>query len=278
MTRRSRQPGPDPEHSLSQQQRRDRVQAAVQALPLGLRQVVVLTLEGLSNAEVADIMGISENNVAVRMTRARAELTRLLGGRRRTRRDHGKRTGTQGVGLGLAVWERNGSRLPRAIRLYAHGRNRFSGSGCWPRLSVGAMALPVLAYMGGWRLTPSNAGRWRLLASSRLPRLCVGWWNWRGALMGVDSEHDGGIRCRCRSSACDGCARPGASAGLCWSRKSPYSSSGSGTTLWPMRVPHTPLEERFAWGWLAGHDPVGGHIPAVDWTGESGATPRSLRR
>lgn len=70
---------PDPEHSLSQQQRRDRVQAAVWELPLGLRQVVVLTLEGLSNAEVADVVGISENNVAVRMTRARAELTRLLG-------------------------------------------------------------------------------------------------------------------------------------------------------------------------------------------------------
>jgi RNA polymerase sigma-70 factor (ECF subfamily) len=70
---------PDPEHSLSRQQRRDRVQAAVWELPLGLRQVVVLTLEGLSNAEVADIVGISENHVAVRMTRARAELTRLLG-------------------------------------------------------------------------------------------------------------------------------------------------------------------------------------------------------
>lgn len=70
--------GPDPEHSLSQQQRRERLQAAVQELPLALRQVVVLTLEGLSNAEVADIVGVSENNVAVRMTRARAELTRLL--------------------------------------------------------------------------------------------------------------------------------------------------------------------------------------------------------
>jgi RNA polymerase sigma-70 factor (ECF subfamily) len=70
---------PDPEHSLSQQQRRDRLQAAVQALPLGMQQVVVLTLEGLSNAEVAEVIGISENNVAVRMTRARAELTRLLG-------------------------------------------------------------------------------------------------------------------------------------------------------------------------------------------------------
>lgn len=80
--------GPDPEHSLSQQQRRERLQAAVQELSLGLRQVVVLTLEGLSHAEIADIVGITENNVAVRMTRARAELTRLLGAGERSR-SHG---------------------------------------------------------------------------------------------------------------------------------------------------------------------------------------------
>ena len=72
-------PGPDPEHSLSQQQRHERLRAAVQGLPIGLRQVVVLTLEGLSNAEVADVVGISENNVAVRLTRARAALSRALG-------------------------------------------------------------------------------------------------------------------------------------------------------------------------------------------------------
>ena len=62
-----------------------RLQAAVQALPIGLRQVVVLTLEGLSNAEVADIVGISENNVAVRLTRARAALSRSLGARENDR-------------------------------------------------------------------------------------------------------------------------------------------------------------------------------------------------
>jgi RNA polymerase sigma-70 factor (ECF subfamily) len=71
-------PGPDPERSLSAQQSHERLQAAVQSLPLGLRQVVVLTLEGLSHAEVADIVGITENNVAVRLTRAKAALSRLL--------------------------------------------------------------------------------------------------------------------------------------------------------------------------------------------------------
>jgi RNA polymerase sigma-70 factor (ECF subfamily) len=72
---------PDPEDTMSAQQRHERLRAAVQSLPLGLRQVVVLTLEGLSHAEVAEVVGISENNVAVRLTRARAALSRLLGAR-----------------------------------------------------------------------------------------------------------------------------------------------------------------------------------------------------
>ncbi len=74
-------PHPDPEDALSQQQRHERLRAAVQSLPIGLRQVVVLTLEGLSHAEVAEVVGISENNVAVRLTRARAALSRKLGAR-----------------------------------------------------------------------------------------------------------------------------------------------------------------------------------------------------
>jgi RNA polymerase sigma factor (sigma-70 family) len=75
---------PDPEHALTQQQRLERLRGAVQTLPIGLRQVVVLTLEGLSHQDIADIVGISVNNVAVRMTRARGELSRLLGGKRTT--------------------------------------------------------------------------------------------------------------------------------------------------------------------------------------------------
>ncbi len=70
---------PDPERALSARQRRDQLRAAVQSLPLALRQVVVLSLEGLSHAEIADVTGITINNVAVRLTRARAALSRLLG-------------------------------------------------------------------------------------------------------------------------------------------------------------------------------------------------------
>jgi RNA polymerase sigma factor (sigma-70 family) len=75
-------PAPDPERLLSDQERRNRLQAAVRSLPVALRQVVVLTLEGLSNREVAEVVGISENNVAVRLTRARASLARELSSRR----------------------------------------------------------------------------------------------------------------------------------------------------------------------------------------------------
>lgn len=68
----------DPERAATEGQRRERLQSAVQRLPLGLRQVVVLTLEGLSQRDIGDVLGISENNVAVRLSRARAALARLM--------------------------------------------------------------------------------------------------------------------------------------------------------------------------------------------------------
>ena len=36
-------------------------------------------LEGLSHAEVAEVLGITENNVAVRLTRARKTLKETMG-------------------------------------------------------------------------------------------------------------------------------------------------------------------------------------------------------
>lgn len=70
---------PGPEDAFSVRQQGERLRVAVSRLPLGLRQVIVLVLEGLSYREVGDVLGISENNVAVRVTRARTALARHLG-------------------------------------------------------------------------------------------------------------------------------------------------------------------------------------------------------
>jgi RNA polymerase sigma factor (sigma-70 family) len=57
---------------------RERLLDAVRRLAEGHRQVVILSLEGLPHAEIAQILGITENNVAVRLSRARTELRALL--------------------------------------------------------------------------------------------------------------------------------------------------------------------------------------------------------
>jgi RNA polymerase sigma factor (sigma-70 family) len=69
---------PDPERTLSTQQRTRRLAWAVRQLPVGYAQVVTLTLEEMSYADIADVLGISETNVGARLTRARDMLRRLL--------------------------------------------------------------------------------------------------------------------------------------------------------------------------------------------------------
>jgi RNA polymerase sigma-70 factor (ECF subfamily) len=64
---------------LEAQQRAQRLHDAVGRLPLSMRQVLTLTLEGLSQREVGEVLGLTEGNVAVRVSRARAALRRLLG-------------------------------------------------------------------------------------------------------------------------------------------------------------------------------------------------------
>lgn len=77
-------PRRDPESELCEGERRDRLRDSVRRLPLAARQVVVLSLEGLSQREIGEVLGITENNVAVRLTRARKMLRQALdeGGRR----------------------------------------------------------------------------------------------------------------------------------------------------------------------------------------------------
>jgi RNA polymerase sigma-70 factor (ECF subfamily) len=50
----------------------------VRALPLGHRQVVTLLLEGLSQREIAEVLGTTENAVNVRASRARTAMRALL--------------------------------------------------------------------------------------------------------------------------------------------------------------------------------------------------------
>lgn len=69
---------PGPEYRYQELDQRERLLTAVHALPLSLRQVTTLLLEDLSHAEIADVLGITENNVAVRANRGRARLRELL--------------------------------------------------------------------------------------------------------------------------------------------------------------------------------------------------------
>lgn len=68
-----------PEQHTQRSQQFGRLQDAVRALPLASRQTVTLALEGFSHQEIADALGISANNVAVRLNRARAVLKANLG-------------------------------------------------------------------------------------------------------------------------------------------------------------------------------------------------------
>lgn len=69
---------PLPEQALAERERRNRLHVAVRSLPLNHREVILLLLEELSHADIAEVLGITENNVAVRLTRARAALRTAL--------------------------------------------------------------------------------------------------------------------------------------------------------------------------------------------------------
>jgi RNA polymerase sigma-70 factor (ECF subfamily) len=71
-------PAPNPEAGLAQEQRAARLNTAIRQLPLASKQVITLSLEGLGYGEIAEVLGISGNNVGVRLTRARQLLRELL--------------------------------------------------------------------------------------------------------------------------------------------------------------------------------------------------------
>jgi len=69
-------PGPNPEAALARGEESERLLDAIRELPLGYRQVMTLTLEGLGYSDIAEVIGISESNVGARLTRARQLLRR----------------------------------------------------------------------------------------------------------------------------------------------------------------------------------------------------------
>jgi len=74
----ARDPNPDPETELLARERGDSLARAIRQLPVDYRQVTTLALEGLAYADIAQIVGIGESNVGVRLNRARAMLRRLM--------------------------------------------------------------------------------------------------------------------------------------------------------------------------------------------------------
>ncbi len=79
-------PRSSPETAAMQRVDQSRLIEAIRLLPIPFRQVLTLALEDLSHAEIASVLGISENNVAVRMNRARNLLRERLGSTERLRR------------------------------------------------------------------------------------------------------------------------------------------------------------------------------------------------
>jgi RNA polymerase sigma-70 factor (ECF subfamily) len=71
-------PTPRPEEQVAIASQQSRLRDAIQRLPLAYRQVVMLMLEDLSHKEIAEVLGISECSVAVRMNRARKALKETM--------------------------------------------------------------------------------------------------------------------------------------------------------------------------------------------------------
>jgi RNA polymerase sigma factor (sigma-70 family) len=71
-------PRKSPETMAIDSRRRESLVAAIRALPVNYRQAITLALEDLTPPEIAIVLGVTENNVAVRLNRARKALRKIL--------------------------------------------------------------------------------------------------------------------------------------------------------------------------------------------------------
>lgn len=69
---------PTIDHQLAEEQQRQQLLEAVRSLPLSLRSVVTMALEGLSHRDIGEALNLTENNVGVRFARAKAHLKKVL--------------------------------------------------------------------------------------------------------------------------------------------------------------------------------------------------------
>ena len=76
----------DPAKKAAARQDRARLLEAIRALPLVPRQILALCLEGLSHREIGDVLGLTENHVAVQLHRARHKVRAWLEGAAGARR------------------------------------------------------------------------------------------------------------------------------------------------------------------------------------------------
>lgn len=71
-------PGEGVEETIERKQKREQLLTAVRSLPLPLKQVTTLALEGFSHKEIGEALNISENNAMVRFSRAKTALKQQL--------------------------------------------------------------------------------------------------------------------------------------------------------------------------------------------------------
>jgi RNA polymerase sigma-70 factor (ECF subfamily) len=70
--------GSDSANEAAQRELVERLYAAIRELPKGDAALVLLYLDGLTYRQMAEVLGISENNVGVKLNRARQALTKRL--------------------------------------------------------------------------------------------------------------------------------------------------------------------------------------------------------
>lgn len=69
---------PMPDEAAIESERRRQLVECIQELPIPQREAIVLSFEGFSHQDVADVLGISVNAATLRVTRARAALKALM--------------------------------------------------------------------------------------------------------------------------------------------------------------------------------------------------------